>query len=137
MLALCIINPAWYIAPNLKDFRCVFYFIPADSFSAGLTSNLTKTGVRTRGICSMRSGLTPKAFTRCNHLISSGEENHQHSQLKKKYTQGLANSLKHESSLSQEVLRGEDRHLLRLAGILHDNAGSGGCGRARLFHLWI
>lgn len=49
----------------------------------------------------------------------------------------LVNGLKHESCLSQEVLRGEDRHLLRLAGILHDDAGSGGCGGTGLFHLWI
>lgn len=39
--------------------------------------------------------------------------------------------------LSQEVLRGEDRHLLCLVGFLHNNAGSGCCRGSGMFHLWI
>lgn len=37
----------------------------------------------------------------------------------------------------QEVLRREDRHLLRLVGLLHHHAHAGGRGGPGLFHLWI
>lgn len=37
----------------------------------------------------------------------------------------------------QEVLWGEDWHLLCLVGFLHNNARSGSCCGTGLFHLWI
>lgn len=40
-------------------------------------------------------------------------------------------------SFLQKVLWGEDRHLLRLAGFLHQDAGFCFCGGTGLFLLWI
>lgn len=120
---------------------CVWAFFCLWCYSAGSTSSPKTRVAPVRGICCTRSGLIPKAFTSYNHLTWSGEEQFQRvsswTWFKSDWHQDTEDIQYLSLPLLQKVLRREDRHLLRLVGFLHCDAGCGCCRGTGLLHLRI